>query len=431
MSGRGLVIAAPASGSGKTLLTLGLLRALKNRGVSAAGAKSGPDYIDPRFHEAACGYPSVNLDAWAMPTEQLTHLAAGQAGELLIIEGAMGAVDGAGPQGSGSVADLAVTLGLPLIIVLDIARQGHSAALPVAGLRALRPDLPLAGVILNRVGSPRHEMMARATLAETGVPVLGAIARHASLAMPERHLGLVQAGEHAGLEDFLENAACIVGNSVDLDALVTAAVALPGPDSARHLPPLGQRIAIARDIAFSFAYPHLLQGWRVQGAQLSFFSPLADETPVSDCDAIYLPGGYPELHGETLSNASHFAAAMHSAARSGKPVYGECGGYMTLGTAIIDADGKPHQMLGLLPVETSFAVRKLKLGYRRFTPLAGAPWTTALMGHEFHYSTVVREGSADRLFEATDACEQKLAPMGLRSGSVCGSYAHIIAPASL
>lgn len=429
-SSRGLVIAAPASGSGKTLLTLALLRALKHRDVSAAGAKSGPDYIDPRFHEAACGHPSVNLDAWAMPRGQLTYLAAGQPGDLLIVEGAMGVMDGAGPQGSGSVADLAVTLGLPLIVVLDIARQGHSAALPVAGLRALKPDLPLAGVILNRVGSPRHEMMARTALAETGVPVLGAIARHASLDMPERHLGLVQAGEHADLEVFLENAAGIVGGSVDLDALIAAAVALPKPGSAAHLPPLGQRTAIARDTAFSFAYPHLLQGWREQGAELSFFSPLADETPASDCDAIYLPGGYPELHGDTLSRASQFKAGMHSAAQSGKRIYGECGGYMVLGNSITDADGRAHEMLGLLPVETSFANRKLHLGYRRFTPLAGAPWTKALMGHEFHYSTVVCEAGADRLFDATDAFGEKLAPMGLRSGSVCGSYAHIIAPAS-
>ena len=430
MSARGLVIAAPASGSGKTLLTLALLRALKNRGLAVAGAKSGPDYIDPKFHEAACGHPSVNLDAWAMPAGQLTHQAAGQPGELLIVEGAMGVMDGAGPAGSGSVADLALTLRLPLVLVLDVARQGHSAALPVAGLRALRPDLPVAGVILNRVGSPRHEIMARTALAETGVPVLGAIARHASLAMPERHLGLVQAGEHGDLEAFLENAAGIVGNSVDLDALIAAATSLAKPGSAAPLPPLGQRMAIARDIAFSFAYPHLLQGWRAQGAELSFFSPLSDEPPAPDADAVFLPGGYPELHGEVLGKASRFKTGLQAAAQSGKPVYGECGGYMVLGNAIIDADGKSHEMLGLLPVETSFATRRLNLGYRRFTPLAGAPWGTPLMGHEFHYSTVVSEAGADRLFEAADAFGDKLAPMGLRSGSVSGSFAHIIAPAS-
>jgi cobyrinic acid a,c-diamide synthase len=429
MSGRGLVIAAPASGSGKTLLSLALLRVLKNRGVSVAGAKSGPDYIDPRFHEAASGLPSVNLDAWAMPRGQLAYLAARQPGDLLIVEGAMGAVDGAGPEGSGSAADLAVALGLPLVIVLDIARQGHSAALPVAGLCALKPDLPLAGVILNRVGSPRHEMMARSALAETGVPVLGAIARHASLAMPERHLGLVQASEHADLEVFLENAAGIVENSVDVDALISAATALPEPGNSAHLAPLGQRIAIARDIAFSFAYPHLLQGWREQGAELSFFSPLKDEAPDRDCDAIYLPGGYPELHGQTLSRASHFAAALRAEAKSGKPIYGECGGYMVLGDAIIDASGTPHEMLGLLKVKTSFAARKLNLGYRRLVPLAGAPWSVTLMGHEFHYSSVVSESGGDRLFEATDAFGEMLAPMGMRSGSVCGSYAHVIGPA--
>ena len=429
MSARGLVIAAPASGSGKTLLTLALLRAFRNRGVSVAGAKSGPDYIDPVFHEAACGHSSVNLDGWAMPVGQLTHLAAGQPGDLLIVEGAMGAVDGAGPEGSGSAADLAMALGLPVIIVLDIARQGHSAALPVAGLRALKPDLPLAGVILNRVGSPRHEMMARSALAETGVPVLGAISRDASLAMPERHLGLVQACEHADLEAFLENAAAVVGKGVDLEALMSTAVDLPKPGRAAHLPPLGQRIAIARDIAFSFVYPHLLQGWREQGAELSFFSPLADEIPSVDCDAIYLPGGYPELHGETLSKASKFADGMRSAVQSGTLIYGECGGYMVLGDAIIDAGGKLHEMLGLLPVTTSFAARKLSLGYRRLIPLAGAPWSEPLMGHEFHYSSVIAERGTERLFAAKDAFGAELASLGLRSGLVCGSYAHVIGQA--
>ncbi len=430
MSARGLVIAAPASGSGKTLLTLALLRALKRRGLSVAGAKSGPDYIDPKFHEAASGRPSVNLDAWAMAPGQLSFLAAEQPGDLLIVEGAMGALDGAGPEGSGSVAQLAVTLGLPVILVLDVARQGHSAALPVAGLRALRPDLPLAGVILNRIGSPRHEMMARTALAETGVPVLGAIARHASLAMPERHLGLVQAGEHSDLDAFLENAAAIAADSVDLHALVAAAAPLPGSGSATHLPPLGQHMAIARDIAFSFAYPHLLQGWRAQGAELSFFSPLADEPPAVDSDAVFLPGGYPELHGEALSNASQFKAGVQSAAAAGKPVYGECGGYMVLGNRLVDANGASHEMLGLLPVETTFAHRRLHLGYRRFTPLGGAPWSSHLLGHEFHYSTIISEAGAGRLFDAADAFGEKLAPMGLRSGSVCGSYAHIIGPAS-
>ena len=429
MSDRGLVIAAPASGSGKTLLTLALLRALKNNGLAVAGAKSGPDYIDPKVHEAACGRPSVNLDAWAMPPGQLIHLAAAQPGDLLLVEGAMGVLDGAGPEGSGSVAGLALTLGVPLVLVLDIARQGHSAALPVAGLRSLRPDVPLAGVILNRVGSPRHEAMARAAIAQTGVPVLGAIARDAALAMPERHLGLVQAGEHRDLDGFLEGAAAIAGRSVDLDALVAAAAALPGPGSATRLTPLGQRMAIARDIAFSFAYPHLLQGWRAQGAELSFFSPLADEPPAPDCDAVFLPGGYPELHGPALGAASRFKAGIRLAAQSGKPVYGECGGYMVLGTGLVDAAGEPHGMLGLLPLETSFAERRLTLGYRRFAPLAGAPWQSHLLGHEFHYSTVVSETGADRLFEAADAFGETLAPMGLRSGSVCGSFAHVIGPA--
>lgn len=426
MTARGLVIAAPASGAGKTTLTLGLLRALSNRGVDIRAAKSGPDYIDPAFHAVATGHPSVNLDAWAMPPDQISARAASQGGDMLIVEGAMGVLDAAA-NGAGSVADLAATLGLPVVMVLDIAKQGQSTALAVAGLRRLRPDLPLAGVILNRAGSDRHLRLAAAHLDALSAPVLGHLKRDPALTLPERHLGLVQARETDGIEDFLEGLAAVISQSIDLDAVIDAARPLPAADTPRPaLTPPGQRIAIASDRAFAFAYPHLLDDWRRAGAELHFFSPLADQTPPSDADAVYLPGGYPELHAGALAAADHFRSGMHDAAARGVRIYGECGGYMTLGRTLTDADGRTHPMLGLLPVDTSFAARRLTLGYRQLTPLAGSPWAGPLYAHEFHYATVTAEEPSGHLFEVRDAEGQTLPPAGHVAGSVSGSFCHVI-----
>lgn len=429
---RGLLIAAPSSGAGKTTLTLALLRALKTAGRSVVSAKSGPDYIDPKFHEAASGASCVNLDAWAMTPQTLTALVTDQARghDLLVVEGAMGLFDGAA-NGRGSAADLAATLGLPVVLVVDCAKQAQSVAALVHGFRTFRQDVVIAGVILNRVGSPRHEAMLRTALAQLEVEVLGALPRSDALVLPERHLGLVQAGEHPDLDRFLDDAAALCRDHVDLERLNQVAGALATAISGdRHLPaPLGQRIATTRDTAFAFSYPHLLDFWRSEGAELSFFSPLSDEPPAPDADAVYLPGGYPELHAGTLAQASTFKAGMQAASRSGKLIYGECGGYMTLGTGLIDAAGTRHEMLGLLPLETSFQTRKRHLGYRKLRPLVCLPWTEDLTAHEFHYASIVSEGRADRLFAAEDAEGNKLAEMGLRCGSVMGSYAHVIAAA--
>ncbi|MBO6754771.1 MAG: cobyrinate a,c-diamide synthase [Roseibium sp.] len=426
---KGVLIAAPQSGSGKTTLTLSLLRALKNRGTAVVSAKSGPDYIDPKYHEAASGAPCINLDAWAMAPDALRGLAAQQTqeAEFCIVEGAMGLFDGAA-NGKGSAADLAVTLKIPVVLVVDCAKQAQSVAALVAGFQGFRGDVHIAGVILNKVGSARHETMLRAALTPVGVPVLGALPRSGDLVLPERHLGLVQAGEHEELEAFLERAGCLCAERVDLSALADMARPLVSASGmkAALLPPLGQRIAVARDVAFAFSYPHVLEGWRQQGAELSFFSPLADEAPDPLCDAVFLPGGYPELHTGPLARADTFKAGLKNAAAAGILIYGECGGYMVLGEGLTDAAGERHEMLGLLPLETSFQTRKRHLGYRVLEPLAGAPWDGALSGHEFHYACIVREGSADRLFAADDADGNTLSDMGLRAGSVMGSFAHVI-----
>lgn len=426
---RGLLIAAPSSGSGKTVLTLALLRALQKAGYSIRGAKAGPDYIDPAFHAMACDAPAFNLDPWAMRAEQIAGLVKANSSDLLLVEGMMGLFDGAA-DGSGSAADLAAMLGLPVVLVVDAAKQSHSIAALVRGFRDHRSDIRLAGVILNKVGSERHEALLRDALGQIGVPVLGVVRRDEALALPERHLGLVQAGETEGMETFIEGAARLIGGQCDLEGIARAFVPVvagnPGP--GRHVPPLGQRIAIARDEAFSFLYPHLLQGWREAGSEISFFSPLADEAPQADCDAVFLPGGYPELHGERLANANVFHVGLRDRVADNALVYGECGGYMALGEGLVDADGVLHRMAGLLPLITSFERRRLHLGYREITPVKAGPFRGKMRGHEFHYTSALKE-SGDALFDAKDALGNDLGSCGLRHGKVMGSYLHLIAEA--
>lgn len=414
----GLIVAATGSGCGKTTVTLGLLRALRRRGIPVRSAKSGPDYIDPRFHEAATGTTCLNLDAWAMSPDRIRHVAGGTG--TLVIEGAMGLFDGAPPRGKGATADLARILNLPVILVLDVSSQAQSAAAVLQGFAGYDPDVKVAGVILNKLGSPRHERMIRDALEPSGIPVVGAVYRNAGLHTPSRHLGLVQASERPDLEAFIETAADLMDGSLDIPAILDLAAPIADAASApAGLPPPAQSIAIASDNAFAFAYPHLLATWRDAGATISFFSPLRDEAP-DRADLIFLPGGYPELHAGQLSAAETFKAAL----RKAPAVYGECGGYMVMGEGLIDANGARHEMLGLLGLETSFAKRQLHLGYRNLTPLGG-PWSVPLSAHEFHYATTLR-ADGNPLFKATDATGTELPPMGLRNGNHCGSFAHII-----
>jgi len=428
---RGLLIGAPASGCGKTTLTLGLIRALKLAGHNVVSAKAGPDYIDPKFHHAANSKTCFNLDPWAMSHHTINALArhVTDSGDLFIVEGMMGLFDAA-RDGRGSSADLAGLLGLPVILVLDATSQSHSIAAVVAGFAGHRENCNIAGLILNRVGSGSHEKMLRDALVPCGIPVIGAVARDSAFTLPSRHLGLVQAGEHEDLEAFIAGVAAHVGAHLDLDRLVELAqpvVFADAPATGPSLPPLGQHIAVARDIAFEFIYPHLLHGWRQAGAEISFFSPLANEAPAADSDAVFVPGGYPELHAARLSSNQVFLDGLRQGAEANILIYGECGGYMVLGNILTDAKGVDHPMAGLLPVTTSFAARKLHLGYRKLTPaLAGSPWVHPLSAHEFHYASVTAKAREDPLFSAVDATGESIGTMGHRRGSVMGSFAHII-----
>ncbi|MDO9418680.1 cobyrinate a,c-diamide synthase [Pararhizobium sp.] len=426
----GLLIAAPSSGSGKTTVTLGLMRALKQRGVAIAPGKAGPDYIDPAFHAAASGETCLNYDPWAMRPELLSANAslARMGGRTLVVEAMMGLFDGSA-DGTGSPADLASMLGLSVVLVVDCAKMSHSVAALVRGFADHRADIRVTGVILNKVGSDRHEAMLRAALDKARVQVFGVIRNDPALVLPERHLGLVQAGEHGGLEGFIAHAASVMEAGCDVTRILAAAKFLPQGASAANidrLPPLGQKIAVARDVAFAFSYEHMLLGWRRRGAGISFFSPLADEAPAADADAVYLPGGYPELHAGRLAAAIDFRQGMLAARDRGALIFGECGGYMVLGDGLVDAGGETHPMLGLLPLTTSFAARKRHLGYRRITPVDGTVFGAPMTAHEFHYASIVSEGDADRLFAAEDATGTALGAAGLRRGRVAGSFMHLI-----
>ncbi|WP_299935669.1 cobyrinate a,c-diamide synthase [uncultured Nitratireductor sp.] len=435
MTARAIIIGAARSGSGKTSVTIGLMRALKRRGLAVHGAKSGPDYIDPGFHQAATGKPGVNLDSWAMHPDLLAHLGSrqGEDADMLLIESAMGLFDGivSEPGRSGAAADIARLYDVPCIVILDVSGQSQTAAALAKGFAAYDPKVRIAGVVLNQVASPRHEAMARDAIEAIGIPVLGAVYRNPDMALPERHLGLVQASEHAALEAFIERLADVMEQSIDLDAVMKAAVPLSmqAGDAARLLPPPGQRIAIAQDAAFSFVYPHLARHWREAGAELLPFSPLADEGPAESADACWLPGGYPELHAGRIAAAENFRAAMKAFAET-RPVHGECGGFMVLGEALEDAEGVRHAMLGLLGHVTSYAKRKMNLGYRQATLMSdcaiGIKGET-IRGHEFHYSRLVEPGSDAPLAMLADGQGRDLGLSGARRGHVSGTYFHAIA----
>ncbi len=409
------------------MVTLGLLRALRKRGIAVSSAKSGPDYIDPAYHRAASGVECVNLDAWAMNAAQLRSMAHRQGRDLLLVEGAMGLFDGAldanDPCGKGSVADLAVVLDLPVLLVLDASKQGQTAAAVVAGLAGFRAGVTIVGVILNKIGSAKHKHMLTSAIEAQGFAVLGAIPRATEFSKPSRHLGLVQAVEDPLLERFIENAAGFVAENVDLDKVAALAMPLTRGGAAAKITPLGQHIAVAQDAAFAFSYPHVLQGWRDAGAAVSFFSPLADQAPQTGADAVFLSGGYPELYAEQLAQNDVFLNGIRGFDGA---VYGECGGYMVLGDSLTDASGHSHKMLGLLPVSTSFAERKLHLGYRNLTALAGPFKGQNLKAHEFHYATITEQSTTGRLFTASDSLNHNLGQMGHIRGNISGSFAHII-----
>jgi cobyrinic acid a,c-diamide synthase len=351
-----------------------------------------------------------------------------------------------GATGNGASADIAGLMGWPVVLVVDVAGQAQTAAAVAHGLATFRAGVQVAGVILNRVASARHEALVRHGMTEAGIRVFGAVPRQTGIAVPERHLGLVQAAENAGLETIIAEAGALIAAHVDLDGLLAAAEIRQAPHPPHGkgmgvggglrqstLAPPGQRIALARDVAFSFVYPHMTAAWRAAGAEILPFSPLADEGPDDSADACWLPGGYPELHAGQIANAMHFRTTLRSFAQT-RPVHGECGGYMVMGAGLVDKDGVRHEMAGLLGLETSYAARKMHLGYRHATLLthaAGQTVGTALRGHEFHYSTITTQPDAPlaTVHDATGATVPETGSVRRQSGGglSSGTFFHLIA----
>ncbi|WP_197919029.1 cobyrinate a,c-diamide synthase [Thiosulfatihalobacter marinus] len=430
----GLLISAPSSGTGKTTVMLGLLRALAEDGLTVQPFKSGPDYIDPAFHRAAARRPAFNIDTWAMPKSLIGGISEqSQGADIIVAEGSMGLYDGVatrGETGFGSSAETALKMGWPVVLVIDVGGQAQSAAATALGFKAYNPNLPFAGVILNRCASARHERLARLGMDQAGISVLGVLPRRGDLTLPERHLGLIQAVEHPDLEQAIQGYAAFLRAHVDLNAIKAAARAGPTTTGALPKPP-AQRIALAQDAAFSFTYPHILTGWRNAGAEILPFSPLADTPPATDADLVWLPGGYPELHAGRLAANTAYLNGLRRHARS-KPVHGECGGYMALGEALIDKEGTRHQMAGLLGLVTSYEKRKFHLGYRQATlqaPMPGFGQGARLRGHEFHYSTILEEPDAP-LALVGDADGNPVPETGSIRGHTTGTFFHLIAEAS-
>lgn len=428
----GIMISAPSSGTGKTTVMLGLLRALAEDGMQVQPFKSGPDYIDPAFHHAASGRASFNLDSWAMGPALLAGISAQAEGaDICVAEGSMGLYDGVatrGQSGFGSSAETAQRMGWPVVLVVDVSGQAQSAAATALGFQAYNRDVPFAGVILNRCASPRHERLARVGMDNAGINVLGVLPRRGDLTLPERHLGLIQAVEHPDLEAAIAGYAQFLRDHVDVAAILRAALGhIPVASDARLPVPPAQRIALARDAAFSFTYPHVLAGWRAAGAEILPFSPLADDAPDETADLVWLPGGYPELHGGTLAAAQNFHRGLKMHAQT-RPVHGECGGYMAMGAALIDKEGVRHEMAGLLGLVTSYEKRKFHLGYRCAVlqaPLPGHASGAALRGHEFHYSTILDQPDAP-LAQVADADGNPVPETGSHRGHASGTFFHLI-----
>jgi cobyrinic acid a,c-diamide synthase len=433
---KALVLAGTHSGCGKTSVTLGLLRALVRRGLRVQPFKAGPDFIDPGLHAAAAGTQSHNLDTWMQPGHALRACFARYArqADVVLVEGVMGLFDGAGGANeTGSTAHLAKLLGLPVLLTVDAKAQARSAAALVRGFARFDPDLRLAGVLLNRVGSARHEAILREALAHAGdAPVLGCLRRVDAISLPSRHLGLVTAGDAVALEAALPALADWVEEGVDIPALLAALPELPpsgvSQDVSGDAVHPAVRLGVARDRAFCFCYEENLRLLEEAGAELAFFSPLEDAALPENLGGLYLPGGYPELSARALSANAAMRASVRAFCASGRPVWAECGGYMYLLEELADGEGGCHPMCGALPGRAVLRERRAALGYRTARTLAAGPFGpvgTSLRGHEFHYSEYDGgAGEPQPAAFALTAIDGREVLDGQAWGNIVGGYFH-------
>jgi cobyrinic acid a,c-diamide synthase len=426
-----VVIAGTSSGAGKTTVACGLIGALRSRGAGVQGFKVGPDYIDPSYHALASGRPGRNLDAFLSGPDLIAPLArhGARAADIAVIEGVMGLFDGASGRGElASTGHVAKLLKAPVLLVVDAASMARSAAAIVHGYSTFDPELEVAGVIFNHVGSDHHEELLRDAVAPLGIPVLGALRRDERVRAPERHLGLVPAGEHEErTRAALDALAAAVARYSDLDGierLARAAPPLPGPawspDPPAN-PTRGARIAIAGGRAFSFHYEENLELLRAAGAELCPFDPLRDERLPEGAEALVLAGGFPEVFGAELEANGRLRTDVAEFAASGRPILAECGGLLFL---LAELDG--HQMCGVLPGRAAMGGR-LSLGYREAVAATATPWLDAgvrVRGHEFHYShvTPTHDGTDPAWILSARGRERS---EGFVAGAVQASYLHV------
>ncbi len=425
----GFLLAGTHSGCGKSTLTAGLLRAFVQRGRAIAPFKAGPDYLDPKLHRVAAGRASWNLDGWFLDDAGLREAwARGSSGaDLALVEGVMGLYDGADPVDfRGSGADLALRLGLPAVLVVDASGVGGSVAATVLGHARLKPELGLTGVIFNRVASERHyNLLKTAVENHTDVKPLGWAGKLKTWRLPERHLGIFRPEELPDLEANLDGMARELALTLDLEALASLARAPEVFLSVATTTPGELPVALARDTAFSFTYADTLNRLERLGVRWVPFSPLREDLP-EGAAGLYLPGGYPELHAEELSRNGRFFASLRTAHAAGMPIFAECGGYMTLAEALMDAEGRAHPMAGLLPGRSRMAGRLQSFGYKRLTALKDTLFCAAGgegKAHEFHHS--VWDGEIPSPAWRSENLRGEVTWQGCAEGNLLASYAHL------
>ena len=418
-----LLVAAGSSGSGKTTFTLGLLRALKHRGLSVQSFKCGPDYIDPKFHELSSGRPSINLDLFMMSPEHVRAVYARhtQEADAVILEGVMGLYDGY-VRMHGSSAAVAQAVGIPTVLLVDARSSAYSVGALLYGFKHFRQDTEVVGVVFNRVASENHYRFLREAAEDAGVIPLGYIPKTKLLEVPSRHLGL-SLRELQELDALPEDVAALIEKYVDIDRLLDACMrprpALPAEELQPKPAPTGCKIAIARDEAFNFIYEENIRTLSLHG-EVSFFSPLKNE-PLPECDLLYIPGGYPEFYLSELAQAERTRSSIAAYAASGGRVLAECGGMMYLCCAIRDEEGKAYPMCGVLDQEATMEGMRLRLGYRKLR-LAGCEYR----GHEFHYSSIVPQEVGEATVGEQLTARDEVAPTLLyRRGNVLAGYTHL------
>ncbi len=432
---RSLVIGGVASGVGKTTVTLGLLSAFRRRGLTVQPFKVGPDFIDPGFHRLASGRPSRNLDAWMLSRgyclDSMAHHAA--EADLVLVEGVMGLFDGAeGKSDEGSTAQMAKWLGAPVILVVDAAKMARSGAAIVLGFERFDPDLHLAGVIFNQVaGEGHYRFLVEGLAGVTEAEPLGYLPRRDDFMLPERHLGLVTAREQTFSESFFERLGRAVEETVNVDRLLALASSQVAPQPALSSPrsPTRVRIGVALDDAFQFYYPDNLEQLEAAGAELVYWSPIHDHS-LPKVDALYLGGGYPELHAAQLSANGPMRLAVRDFALSDHPVYAECGGLMYLATGLEDLEGRVHPMVGIVSTTIRMSPKRLTLRYVEVelgeATLLGSAGSV-MRGHEFHYSRMEEEPPAEvrRAYRLRTRRGGEEQAEGYVLGGVLASYVHL------